>query len=389
MKPSRVSFSKTPQAKCDFAVVADDGPVFLDVMANDKGGKAKSLYSVAPVGGKDLLNPVTTAVSKLGAEVKIVNGRVSYNADTSAQIAALDDGEFLIDSFTYAIRLGNGTISTATVFLLVRGSDNDGGPVFGGDDPVTETVLTEPVQGNGTLTAEGTLRFNAEAGENYAVNVLSIPPGPLGTLTAQVTQDPTGAGLGRISWDYVLAPGSADYLSAGQSRTENFILLLEDGNPLTAPIEHTVQVVVQGTDDPTTFSGDLAGGVTEPAGASGTLSDTGTIVFHDVDQRGGHMVTAVNKAADAKGTLDADVSGATTEGTGIEGTIDWTYTVDAAVVKALGLDAGETWIDRFTVILTEGGISVSQAVEVTITGTDDVALVGLPTMTNAGALFAA
>src|SRR5690606_20366026 len=53
-------------------------------------------------------------------------GKVQY-AMTAAQKAvldALDDGESWTDSFTYAIRLGNGTLSWATATIVFNGAND-------------------------------------------------------------------------------------------------------------------------------------------------------------------------------------------------------------------------------------------------------------------------
>ena len=50
MAISKISFAKTPQAKDDTFLVGEDtliASVMLDVMANDLGGAAKHLYSIA------------------------------------------------------------------------------------------------------------------------------------------------------------------------------------------------------------------------------------------------------------------------------------------------------------------------------------------------------
>jgi len=53
------------------------------------------------------------------------DGKVGYDASASAafveQLQHLAAGEYLTDSFTYAIRLGNGTLSWATVTVQIAG----------------------------------------------------------------------------------------------------------------------------------------------------------------------------------------------------------------------------------------------------------------------------
>ena len=140
---STTSFSNTPQAKDDvftsgltaagvsIALTEDNlQPVVFDVMGNDLGGNAKTLFSIdnginnsgamSGYSAADLLTQDTARAeatssdtSLNGAKIWITaDGKVGYDASAlSAQIAALSAGEFFTDSFIYAIRLGNGTLS--------------------------------------------------------------------------------------------------------------------------------------------------------------------------------------------------------------------------------------------------------------------------------------
>src|SRR3569832_1378041 len=126
------SFSNTPQAQDDLFLSSQTGLtedvlkiVYLDVMANDLGGNAKTLFSIdngtynTTIIQGDLLNQDTARAettsgdtSLYGAKIWITSdGKVGYDAnylstDFKAQLTALNAGQFLTDSFTYAIRLG-------------------------------------------------------------------------------------------------------------------------------------------------------------------------------------------------------------------------------------------------------------------------------------------
>lgn len=125
------AFDNTPQAVDDvftmdaaFAGVSTPQATFiLDVMANDRGGKAKSLYSIdngvndaSPA--NDLLTMDRVGVSEKsfrGADISITaDGKISYVP--SAEMTAA-----LTDSFTYAIKLGNGALSWATATITITG----------------------------------------------------------------------------------------------------------------------------------------------------------------------------------------------------------------------------------------------------------------------------
>src|SRR6185369_224928 len=149
-QPNSTSFSNTPQAKDDFFTAALTGLtedvlklVYLDVMANDLGGNAKFLFSLdnsVSSGGSsptDLMTQDTVRVeatstdtSLNGAKIWITtDGKVGYDATTltvafKTQLAALHAGQFLTDTFTYAIRLANGTLSWATATVQLAGAED-------------------------------------------------------------------------------------------------------------------------------------------------------------------------------------------------------------------------------------------------------------------------
>ena len=87
------SSTNTPQAKDDVAAVAEGLAIAIDVMANDLGGAAKHLYSV------DQSNPTapqTAGFSKLGATVKIIDGKIYYDAAGASTIAHFKSNHFSI-----------------------------------------------------------------------------------------------------------------------------------------------------------------------------------------------------------------------------------------------------------------------------------------------------
>ncbi len=112
----------------------------FDVMSNDLGGSAKILWSIDDTDmtddgalAYDLLTQDTAAsvpeYSDLGAKISIVSGKIRYDASVFNYLAA---GQSVIDTFTYAIRLSNGTLSWATVSVTITGT-NDGPTVSAAD----------------------------------------------------------------------------------------------------------------------------------------------------------------------------------------------------------------------------------------------------------------
>ena len=154
------SLDNTPQAKDDFYSMLEDQWRVLDVMANDLGGNAKTLWSIDTTsddGVQDLVAKDVVGVvdnSEMGAAISLTaDGKILYDTRGSAAIAALADGQTAVDQFTYAIRLSNGTLSWATVNVTITGSnDRPDISVSGGDKAAV--ALNET---NAALSSCGTL----------------------------------------------------------------------------------------------------------------------------------------------------------------------------------------------------------------------------------------
>ena len=240
---STTSFSNTPQAKDDIFTsgvtaagvsisLTEDNlqPVVFDVMGNDLGGNAKTLFSIdnginnsgamSGYSAADLLTQDTARAeatssdtSLNGAKIWITaDGKVGYDASAlSAQIAALSAGEFFTDSFIYAIRLGNGTLSWATATVRIAGV-NDGPVTVADTNAVKEDTAPNSVSGN-VLTNDtdtdthdshsvtavngsaakvgadvvgtyGTLHLNSDGTYTYTLN-REVPSGKLEILPAE------------------------------------------------------------------------------------------------------------------------------------------------------------------------------------------------------------
>ena len=150
------SFSDTPQAQDDILDYTEESVVkgylctsiILDVMQNDLGGNAKTLFSIddgsststttkqpAPI---DLASAdyLTSGISKWediggGIRIRINNGKVEMDLDGYLQthglssLQALGAGVQISDSFTYAIKLANGTLSWATATFNIVGTNDE------------------------------------------------------------------------------------------------------------------------------------------------------------------------------------------------------------------------------------------------------------------------
>jgi len=358
---TETSFTRTPQAKDDVLGTAQTGILnytstvyHLNVMANDLGGNAKSLWSVddginqsgAMSGHEagDLLSQDLAGVtglasnrSKFGAALSITSdGRVAYDVATidaanAASLTSLSLGSTMTDSFIYAIRLANGTLSWAKVNVTLTGVNDtptvqsvalsateDGGPVtvsFNGDDIDSDddsSTLTYTINGSpalGTLTNNG-LSFSYDPGANFQ----TLAQGQTSTVALSYTAtDRHGA---------VSAPGA-------------------------------LTITVTGVNDAPTLAA-AAVGVTED-GAAVTLNLAALGDDVDSDNDGSNLTYSL---------LNAPAGGSA----GVSGT---TLTVDpGAAFQSLALNQTSTF-DLQVKATDAHGASAQNTVKVTVTGKND------------------
>src|SRR5207248_1798324 len=213
--------------------------------------------------------------------------------------------------------------------------------------------------------------------DTHSVTAVAPSAGALGALAASVTTDDShtsGTG-GVITWNYAVADSAIQYLAQGQTKVETFTISLSDG---TSTVTKDVTVTITGTNDNaviTVAAGDSASGaVTEDAHPL-TETASGTLSFSDVDLADTHSVTGVTPSAGALGTLTASVTTDDSHTTGTGGVITWNYAVDDSAIQYLAKDQTKT--ETFTVHLFDGTSTVDKVVTVTITGTNDNAVISV------------
>jgi VCBS repeat-containing protein len=203
MAVNATSFMNTPQAGDDYFYAVTTGltedslgMTFLAVMANDLGGNAKTLYSiddgtnsVGVISPTDLLTQdvvrteaLSTDRSAHGASIWITSdGKVGYDAGSLSsafkdQLQHLAAGQFLTDTFTYAIRLGNGTLSWATATVQIVGVN---------DAPVVASAVTGCAQEDGAVVTLDALAHASDVDASAVLSVTNVPS----ALPAGVTYD--------------------------------------------------------------------------------------------------------------------------------------------------------------------------------------------------------
>ncbi|MCU8028144.1 VCBS domain-containing protein, partial [Shewanella glacialipiscicola] len=241
---------------------------------------------------------------------------------------------------TFVVLSADGTAHTITITIT---GTNDV-PVIAGDDvgAVTEDA-TDPV-----LTDSGALTItDADGGQAVFQAVFQAGNGT-----------PSAGALGSLSidtagnWTYNVDNADVQYLAAGETKVETFVVLSADGTA------HTITITITGTNDVPVIAGDDVGAVTEDA-TDPVLTDSGALTITDAD--GGQAVFQAGSgtpSAGALGSLSIDTAG------------NWTYNVDNADVQYLA--AGETKVETFVVLSADG---TAHTITITITGTNDVPVI--------------
>ena len=259
MAINSTSFTNTPQAKDDsYAYTQADllasslyntatNVVTLDVMSNDLGGKAKTLFSIDDGNGNflnDLLtNNVNTGWELLpsGNRIQIVNGKIQLDISHSLDghgLESLAAGETITETFDYSIRLGNGTLSWAKVSFTVVGQND------ATTGSATATLAAGTEDGAYILHASDLLTgFTDVDGDALSVGGLTANHGTLhdnGNGTWTFT--PSANYNGPVNLSYNVLDGNGGSVAASQSFT---LAAVNDAPELTG----TQATLAAGTED--------------------------------------------------------------------------------------------------------------------------------------------
>ncbi|WP_164766825.1 VCBS domain-containing protein [Mesorhizobium sp. M7A.F.Ca.CA.004.04.1.1] len=379
------SFSNTPQAKDDLLAFSEDatGVLILNVLANDLGGAATQLYSIdnadslttatkiyAPT---DLLArdityssdsaalaalPATANTSFLGARIWIsADGTIHYNkADIDAQVQALGQGQILTDRVTYAIQLGNGTLSWATATIQFTGINDAAVITVNGAEDTSVTEKSGVANGTpGDATASGDLDAT-DVDSSALFTVQSGVAKTYGTFSI----DANG------TWSYTLDDNNAvvqalNSTGANTTLHELVTVTTADGT------QKVIDITIHGANDAAviTVNGAEDTSVTERSGvANGTPGDAtaaGDLNATDVDNAATFNVQFA--VAKTYGTFSIDANGT------------WSYTLDDnnAAVQALNSTGANTTLHELVTVTTADG--TTKDIVISINGANDAAVI--------------
>ncbi|NIF41604.1 Ig-like domain repeat protein, partial [Burkholderia sp. Tr-862] len=434
-----VSISNTPQATNDVFTSAQTGltdntltTVYLNVMANDLGGAAKTLYSLdsgtettVALEQTALLTQdtgraesVSADFSAHGAHIWITSdGKVGYDAshlDASWLSNSFNTLGYAQDSFTYAIRLGNGTLSWATAYVDIAPPAPVVALVHDTGMSAADNITSDGTLSVGAVARGATVQYSTDNGAHWNTSFCAVE----GTNTVLVRQiDVTGNASAVSSCSFTLdtaagtAPGVALAVDSGSSATDhvtNVGTLNVTGVQTGATVQYSVdngahwktsfsaveglnnvqvrQVDVAGNASAATsfsFTLDTSAGapgvaLTSDSGSSatdhvtnvGTLNlsgiETGATVQYSVDN-GAHWSTSFSAVEGLNNVQvrQIDVAGNTSAPTSFSFTLD---TSAAAPGVALTSDSGSSATDHVTNVgtLNLSGIETGATVQYSV-----------------------
>ncbi len=324
-----------------------------NVITDDDGFGIDSDIENQPIGIVEVnsvsLNPTgTTQVAGTYGTLTIdgATGDYTYDLDNNLPaVQALDFGDTLVDSFTYSLTDGS-IVTTADLDVTIEGSDTSV-QAFADVNSTTEddvVAATGNVLDNDFGLGITVINVNATA---VAPSGDTVIAGTYGTLTISADG----------SYSYLVDPASsaAQELKDGETLTETFTYTAE--NAFNNTENSNLTVTINGVNDVAVVTGDDTAEVTEDAG--NPPFDLGILVVNDA--HAGESSFQAGNYAGTYGTVALTAVGS------------YTYTLNNSDLLVQSLGEGITATDTVTIKAFDGS---THDVTVTITGVNDVAVVG-------------
>jgi len=324
------SLTNTPQAGDDTYTSATTGLTedslfisYLAVMANDLGGAAKTLYSLddgtnstGALSPADLLTldivrteALTTDCRAQGARIWITaDGKVGYDAGTLSadfqdQLQHLSPGQFLTDTFTYAIRLGNGTLSWATATVQIAGV-NDAPVITSSGGGATATLgVDENSTAVTTVTASdaddgATQTYSIVGGADAARFTIDATTGALSFIAAPNSEAPTDSDSDNVYDVTVRVSDGVSFDDQAIAATVN------DVNEFAVTTPSDTNAAANAIDENSAVG--TVAGVTAHAGDADATNNT--ITYSLTDNAGGKFaIDATTGVVTVAGAIDREV----------------------------------------------------------------------------------
>ena len=367
LRISVTGVNDAPTAVSNVEAVAEDELIAdKNLLINDSDIDGDAL-SVSAVRSGALTATGTTGT--IGSALSGAYGTLTLNANGSYSYAAnmadsLSAGEIAEDVFSYTVSDG-GLSSSAELRVSVTGVN----------DAPTAVSNIETVVENDALVDKSLLSDDADI-DGDSLSVLAVRAGDLSETGTSGTIGETLAGTyGALTlaadgaYNYVANASAVEALAAGATVEDVFTYTVSDGS-LTSSAELRV-TVIGANDRPVAVSN--ADSVVE----NGVISEVAGInlLLNDADIDGDTLVVSAVRAGDitqigTSGTIGVGLTGA--YGTLIlnaDGT--YRYTANSNAVEALA--AGTVDEDVFTYSVSDGALTASAELRISVTGVNDPA----------------
>ncbi len=230
-------------------------------------------------------------------------------------------------------------------------------------------------------TETGVIKFS-DVDLTNTHTVAAVPAAPLyiGVFTPTVSNVATGSGQGAVSWTFTANNSELDYLAAGETLVQTYIVTVTDNNGGTS--SQIVVITITGTNDTpdiTVGSGDSAAATLAETNAA--LSTNGTLTVVDLDLS--NTVVPTVQSVVPSGTTTGlgsnnaallsmlSVSPASiAANVGNVNNLSWSFASGSEFFDYLAV--GESLTLTYTIRVTDNaGATDDQEVTITITGTND------------------
>ncbi|WP_206748020.1 VCBS domain-containing protein [Enterovibrio norvegicus] len=305
-----------------------DGTTYA--IASSDGSDNASIFEVGANGSMTLTDTVSGGGAYMSS-AGYVDGEpvfVMPNATEGVDLYTINDSGDLVLQTTIT-----GIENDKTPPVIVQTSD---GSYYLVDGDGQSTTVKLDFGNDADITVSGTLSISDADSDDSPSFENTTVEGEYGTLT-----------LTEGVWTYTVDETKSQSIGEDQVETDTITLTATDGTT------QDIVISVTGSNDASEITGDTTGSVTEDVGAQ-SVSGTLNIVDPDTNE----TPTFENETiAGEYGSL-----------TMVDG--EWTYTVDSDAVQSL--TEGEAATDTITVTASDG---TSQDIEISLTGTDDAAVV--------------
>ncbi|MEZ8026826.1 VCBS domain-containing protein, partial [Enterovibrio norvegicus] len=305
-----------------------DGTTYA--IASSDGSDNASIFEVGANGSMTLTDTVSGGGAYMSS-AGYVDGEpvfVMPNATEGVDLYTINDSGDLVLQTTVT-----GIENDKTPPVIVQTSD---GSYYLVDGDGQSTTVKLDFGNDSDITVSGTLGISDADSDDSPSFENTTVEGEYGTLT-----------LTEGVWTYTVDEAKSQSIGEDQVETDTITLTATDGTT------QDIVISVTGSNDASEITGDTTGSITEDVGAQ-SVSGSLNIVDPDTIE----TPTFTNETiAGEYGSL-----------TMVDG--EWTYTVDADAVQSL--TEGEAATDTITVTASDG---TSQDIEISLTGTDDAAVV--------------